>query len=634
MLSKVAPVDAVPIALTNFTPSSVGSSSSISFLAWRLSVSKSYRVSSFQGLQTREDGSVPVIFDSNQFGGSSKYSADYIYDDISEFNLPYKFDLIIVALDSLRHVSRLSKSISQVAGPNTAILFDVSNGVPPISQLVKQKFAEYPLGLIISEELVIKTGNKQLLHTKSDAQALLTSIGDRQDTTQFREAAFALQSAGCNAVFLSDSSEFRLRQWQQAIATIALQPLSIVLDTPDLNTLSTDIVAKPIYEGLMNELFAIAKKDLLQSECDRVFPLPTRMTSFNSWVPSIPGIQSSSYLYYLFYKQFSFPVDVYLLQPILMGDELGVRTPYLECLFAQMSHLYKANSTPGQLFERRGSASSGPPGPSAASAAIVKSREAELRSREQELSRREQELYKREQFLRARDMQMRQGPPGQHAPPPPQQNGPVNRRPSIPRPMSALPAIQSTSPPPATPVPADINMMSFTQRRSRRSFVKSQSAMSLNQHFGVNGYGGGAHSGPSPSMVNGGRRSSQTFSQSLDLDELSSMPNDRYGGVSSKTKISSSRASVISRSNSIVSIAPPALVPSNGYANGGYNQQYGTYTSGTNAYTNGPSRQMVAPRLASPQESQSNLLDPVMNRSSSSSSPSTPPPSAPYISYK
>lgn len=529
----------------------------------------------------------------------------------------------------MRHVSRLSKSISRVAGPNTAILFDVSNGIPPITQLVKQKFAEYPLGLIMSEELVIKTGNKQFLHTKSDAQALLTSIGDRQDSTQFREAAFALQSAGCNAVFHTDPSEFRLRQWQQAIATIALQPLSIVLDTPDLNTLSTDIVAKPIYEGLMNELFAIAKKDLSQSECDKVFPLPTRMTSFTTWVPSIPGIQSSSYLYYLFYKQFSFPVDVYLLQPILLGDELGVRTPYLECLFAQMSHLYKSNSTPGLLFERRGSTPAGP------SAATIKSREAEFRNREQELSRREQELFKREQILRARDMQLRQGPPGQHAPPP-QQNGQMNRRPSLPRPMSALPAIQSTSPPPATPVPGDINMMSFTQRRSRRSFVKSQSAMSLNQHFSANGYNSAALNGPTPSMLNGGRRSSQTFSQSLDLDDVLSMPSDRYGGVSSKTKIQipSSRASIVSRSNSIVSIAPPALVPSNGYANGGYNQQYGTYTNGTNAYTNGPSRQSVAPRLASPQESQSNLLDPAMNRSSSSSSPSTPPPSAPYISYK
>ena len=45
--------------------------------------------------------------------------------------------------------------------------------------------------------------------------------------------------------------------------------------------------------------------------------------------------------FYNFHKQYDLELDLLLLQPILLSDDSGVRTPYLENIYSTMSQFQK-----------------------------------------------------------------------------------------------------------------------------------------------------------------------------------------------------------------------------------------------------------------------------------------------------
>lgn len=153
--------------------------------------------------------------------------------------------------------------------------------------------------------------------------------------------------------------EFMTYQWKQALPRLVLNPLSVIFEEPYPQDLSRQILAKPLITGLVNEVFKIIKK----MECKLVKGFENETNLIKNWLAyfplpeksnkNLPQFCESNTLFYDFFHQRDIEVDLLLLQPILLGDDYGVKTPYLENLYSILCQLLKMNSKEGSSFFTR-----------------------------------------------------------------------------------------------------------------------------------------------------------------------------------------------------------------------------------------------------------------------------------------
>lgn len=142
------------------------------------------------------------------------------------------------------------------------------------------------------------------------------------------------------------SKEFMTYQWKMALPRIVFNPLCIIFEAQAPASLSDQILCKPLVTGIINEIFKIIKK----MDCKLVKGSENESNLFKGWCKCYPvtskdkGYLNSPSLFYEYYKQFELSIDLLLLQPILLADDYGVRTPYLENLYSTMCQLIKFNS--------------------------------------------------------------------------------------------------------------------------------------------------------------------------------------------------------------------------------------------------------------------------------------------------
>lgn len=584
---------------------SVGSSPPVVFLCSRLQACRGYDISVAWPEVSSKDDKYSVI--SDKFGSSS-FQPDNVYNifDLASIQPPKSlsrphtksldpkmshpkpgFDIVLISLSNLRQVSKISKSLASKIVPNhTIILLDTSSGLPPLQNLLAEKFPNNPvMSIIISDGCIFRTlsAKRCVVHKTSDTTLILdfSSLSLYATSRLVSDFLFNLQSSGIDIRKVQDNAAFLQDLWLRCIPTLAYGPLSIILDIADIAKLQQDILARPIYLGVIDELLELAHSQ----GCS----LPNA-----SYFSNLDLVKSLN-MYNDFYNKLPIPIDVLLLQPILLADEFGLKSPYLESLFAFLSHLNVINSEEGRsaLFQRVSGRS------------FDQDREEALWKKEQSLLAKEQELTHREHALALRESAAymdRPAPvlgPGQV----PGSHGPNSRRY---RPPSALSSVAGSPPVtvmnvgmtngftnatngrhannfngyngngmvPQTPnvasqgnvsSRADIDMMSMTNRRSRKSLVRSMSvASSLSTKPKSSAASPANHRMSSPTLSTMGL---QPYSQNMDLDQVLLADDGRYGGLSNGL------ASKPRRLSSNFNGVPPALNykpngNTNGYMNG------------------------------------------------------------------
>ena len=81
--------------------------------------------------------------------------------------------------------------------------------------------------------------------------------------------------------------------------------------------------------------------------CKLVKGFENEKNLLNYWESVFPQTkQNENYInspnfFYNFHKQYDLELDLLLLQPILLSDDSGVRTPYLENIYSTMSQFQK-----------------------------------------------------------------------------------------------------------------------------------------------------------------------------------------------------------------------------------------------------------------------------------------------------
>ncbi|KAF5094421.1 hypothetical protein D0Z00_003536 [Geotrichum galactomycetum] len=499
------------------------------------------------------------------------------------------FDYVLISQASLKSLAATPRALlaaGAVQPGHTLILVDAAYSVG-LHDLLAKRFPDNPVCAIATAANVrlappanapVLTGQKDdtlmaatalssspllLLHTGDDTTTTLSPLlqhfaGNAGFSQRQSALVRALNAAGVAARVVADYDQ---EQWHAALPFVALQPLAVLLEAATPAALLNDVLAKPLYSGIASEMAAIARRHAgvnlsqdyltnalaqfsaqnppsqqqqLQPNQKAVFTISTSSSSSSSSSLTYaaganmnPTHADAPVLFYNFFHGLPVPADTLLLQLILLADEHGIRTPYIESTFAYLSRLLVCNAGQSAVLGRvalmkqsaaaESSLGIAPLSNSVTAAGAsgqginldldverreLNKRRRELDERENTLALREQKLnqlsvtLKKQQYQHHQQIQQQQ----QQQPPLLSQAQMAQSRSNSfgrQRPASMTQSLAAGAPIMESPAEQQIDMMYITNRRNRRSI----SSASLN---GPNGRTRLSSSAASLAALNGG----------------------------------------------------------------------------------------------------------------------------------
>ncbi|KAG2734948.1 hypothetical protein G9P44_001162 [Scheffersomyces stipitis] len=345
----------------------VGVNPNVAFYAWRLHETKSVEVTVVNSTLSNST----IYWTSSSFGDNIGYKPQQCYRSVAE--IPRKssvsYDIIVLSSPSLQDFQKLCSSFAPYMRDDSIILIESTGFVnlEPFVQLCFPKKSNLCIMSIMNESDVRQVGNNRYLHTirNSDTRIYFgTSLGSNRinanpNFQRMYKLLQTIQKDSANNISLLKSlnpKEFMTYQWKMAIPRIIFNPLSIIFEFEFPQMLESQILCKPLVTGIINELFKIIKK----MDCKLVKGFENEENLLKNWTSLFPKTSNNSEyinsnnLFYNFYKNYDLDVDLLLLQPILLADDHGIRTPYLENLYSTMCQYAKLNNGSSLFFARKG----------------------------------------------------------------------------------------------------------------------------------------------------------------------------------------------------------------------------------------------------------------------------------------
>ncbi|CCD24178.1 Pam1p NDAI_0C05190 [Naumovozyma dairenensis CBS 421] len=279
------------------------------------------------------------------------------------------FDLIILNASSLQQLSLISSQLKHLINQDSIIVIE-SSGFIQIDSYFNGLDSQNIIVNILSDYNICQinpNGYKQLNNKSTNSKFSLTlGKSDNINSIEYpKETKTKLQNLETflKKFFTNDTidfcdyspSKFSTKEWSMAIPKICLDPLLVLLEENEPTDLLDNILAKPLISGLITETMTIAKTlnvklDTNIDNEDKILKVWSDNYSENTEgknenVPSI---------LYHFINKSNIPLnfDLLVLQPILLADNFGIKTPYLEFLFAMLSQFEKINLNQSKWFTR------------------------------------------------------------------------------------------------------------------------------------------------------------------------------------------------------------------------------------------------------------------------------------------
>lgn len=284
-----------PVLFFGFTPSAAA-------VAWRLS----------------EAFDVHTNWPNNHidFSGASFAPAkkEFTKFDGKKPSVPYT--AVVLAVNTLADVPRACKQLAPALSKSTVVLVDVTNR----AALQKYVKARLPSGQTLGVQIDSDAAETDTLSVPNAVAAvkitankvqLLFEPGTSSGNKVLSSLEQVLSSNGASSSRSKSVAAFAEIQWTRA-AGLALEVLARSLDIEGAK-LKTDVLAKPLRDGVLSELASVA------SACGA----KSLLSTISSVVPASTN-------------DLAFARDFVLLLSILLSDELpkGGATPYLECVYA------------------------------------------------------------------------------------------------------------------------------------------------------------------------------------------------------------------------------------------------------------------------------------------------------------
>lgn len=325
-------------------------------------------------VSTALDPRAPIKWESSHLGNSSFVPRAIL---LSLPKLPHseKFDFVIISVPNLQSFQTYCSQLESHVHSESVIVVESTGYVhlEPFVLLSLPKFKTMPVCSIMNESDIKQhpnsntfshrvSGNDHRIYfgTSTDEAKANVSLRDSEPFLRFYKALQTMQEKLEGSLGLLKSinaREFMTYQWKLALPRVVLNPLSVMFEEAYPANLEKQILVKPLISGLVHELFKIIKK----MECKLVKGFENETNILKNWLALYPvgqgnaqPIHSDSNLtFYNFYHQQDMDVDLLLLQPILLGDDHGVKTPYLENLYSMLCQLAKINSSQKSIFFTR-----------------------------------------------------------------------------------------------------------------------------------------------------------------------------------------------------------------------------------------------------------------------------------------
>ncbi|KAI5963668.1 uncharacterized protein KGF55_002548 [Candida pseudojiufengensis] len=344
----------------------VGSNPNLAFYSWRINQLDSTELTI---VDPEIDSTFPIQFQSSSLG-SSQLKPNYFYNSIQNIPTNKKFDVIILSCNSLQDFQIICSQLSNLIDDKSIIIVESTGyiNLEPFISMSLSKNSSICVMSIMNESDVRKISINKYRHQirNNDTRIYFgttTSTGKLNSNFNFQKFYKVLQNVqdkSNNAITLLKSSnpkEFMTYQWKLALPRIVLNPIMILFELEFPELLKNQILSKPLVTGLINELFKLIKK----MDCKLVKGFENESNLLKSWCNIYPITKSndnfinSPILFYNFYHSFNLDLDLLLLQPILLGDDNGIRTPYLENLYSVMCQYNNINQGSAIFFKRKNS---------------------------------------------------------------------------------------------------------------------------------------------------------------------------------------------------------------------------------------------------------------------------------------
>ncbi|KAI9768949.1 MAG: hypothetical protein M1840_004545 [Geoglossum simile] len=248
------------------------------------------------------------------------------------------FDYVLLCVKALPDVYDLAAVIESVVTPqHTCILVNTTHTLGVEPYLEKRFPTNVVLSLVSGAELT-QLGASEFEHAGSTE----IWVGPANKNPSI-PAAIQHDMADALALTLSSgrvdckvSDNIRQQQFERMVGPIAFHPASVLFETPSHVALMDKVGVKSMITDIIDELMQLAKAQ----GCNFSADFPQKTIASMSQASEAHSIMYQDYL-----ARRPMEVETYLGSPIKLAQEVGIRVPRIETLYALLHNLNVVNQT-------------------------------------------------------------------------------------------------------------------------------------------------------------------------------------------------------------------------------------------------------------------------------------------------
>ncbi|KAI9754511.1 MAG: hypothetical protein M4579_004681 [Chaenotheca gracillima] len=343
---------------------SVGGNSVSAFLSWRLQATNACDVTLVWKSGFDAVHQYGISFRSQRFG-NERFKPRHVVRSPEDASVsPGAFDYVLLCVKALPDVYDLASVIESVVTPqHTCILLNTTHTLGVESHL-EQRFPTNVVLSLVSGAEVTQLGASEFEHQGSTEiwvgpanknPAIPASI-----QSDMAEALAMTLSSG--QVDCKVSNNIRQQQFERMIGPIAFHPASVLFETPVHSDLIQMTGVRSLVSDVIDELLQIAAAQ----ECS--FPDSFKQSTMDAMMQRS---ESQSIMFQDYAAKRPMEVETYLGSPVKLAEEVGIRVPRIETLYALLSHCNVINQTrqaaqpasPATVVPQLAPAQNGPPPP-------------------------------------------------------------------------------------------------------------------------------------------------------------------------------------------------------------------------------------------------------------------------------
>ncbi|KAL3230545.1 Protein PAM1 [Nakaseomyces bracarensis] len=282
------------------------------------------------------------------------------------------FDLIILSASSLQELSSVAAQLKPVVNSNTKIFLESSGFIQlepfvkmsmdsahsnvfsivsdfDIREVEKNKYKQFALNNVTKNTIWLGECKPAKSNVSGSQQYSKNVVALLETFERLFQKLFPKDMVDlCNTTPV----DFLSKQWAVAMPKVCFDPLLIMLEETNPAELNNQIIAKPLISGLVTEVITVARS--MGAKLGTNLDNENHMLQYwtDQYCLSSHEIEMPALVYHFIHKTAPLNIDMSLLQIILLADDFGIKTPYLEFLYSVMSQYQKLNEGQSKWFKR------------------------------------------------------------------------------------------------------------------------------------------------------------------------------------------------------------------------------------------------------------------------------------------